>query len=102
MSLYDEEDLGAPPTEVAVGWSTGVKMMQSQLQAKKVLAKPLAPPSPAMGPPKSIHSSFSPALNKPRTFTAPVLAPVIDLKSKKPLDPEASKSFSKSVIITLN
>jgi hypothetical protein len=78
MSLYDDEDLGAPPTDVAVGWSRGVKLMQSQLQAKK--AKP-------MGPPKSATSvNLMPTLNKPRTSSGPILAPVIDLKSKKTLD----------------
>ena len=73
MSLYDDEDLGAPLPEVAKGWSTGIKMMQSHLQAKK-----LTPTS--MGPPKS---GFKDPITKHRTFSAPVLAPVIDLKSKK-------------------
>ena len=73
MSLYDDEDLKAPLTEVAKGWSTGIKMMQSHLQAKK-----LAPSS--MGPPKS---GFKDPITRNRTFSAPVLAPVIDLKSKK-------------------
>jgi len=75
MSLYDDEDLGAPPTELAVGWSSGLKMMQSQ-------KKPLTP-NPR-GPQKS---TFTPTLNKPRsTFTSPKLAPVIDLKSKRPIE----------------
>ena len=73
MSLYDDEDLKAPLTEVAKGWSTGIKMMQSHLQAKK-----LAPSS--MGPPKS---GFKDPITRNRTLSAPVLAPVIDLKSKK-------------------
>ena len=85
MSLYDDEDIGAPPTDVAVGWSTGVKLMQSQLQAKKAAkAKPLAPP--IMGPPKTSAPNFAPSLNKLRTFTTPTLAPVIDLKSKKTIE----------------
>ena len=29
MSLYDDEDLKAPLTEVAKGWSTGIKIMQT-------------------------------------------------------------------------
>ena len=86
MSLYDDEDLGAPLTEVAKGWSTGIKMMQSHLQAKK-----LAPTS--MGPPKS---GFKDPITKHRTFSAPVLAPVIDLKSKKHIvDDPLTKSESR-------
>lgn len=98
MSLYDEEDLGAPPTEVAMGWSSGLKMMQSQLQAKKV-KQTLAPTS--MGPPKTGSAPTFAAVNKHRTFSTPVLAPVIDLKSKKsiveePLPMAATKTqFSK-------
>jgi len=90
MSLYDDEDLGAPLPEVAKGWSTGIKMMQSHLQAKK-----LTPTS--MGPPKS---GFKDPITKHRTFSAPVLAPVIDLKSKKhivddPLTKSESRGSSK-------
>lgn len=96
MSLYDEEDLGAPPTEVAVGWSTGAKLMQSQLQAKKALSKPMvASPAPTMGPPRTMTPTFTPNLNKPRTFSTPTLAPVIDLKSKKPMVDDGRPSFSK-------
>ena len=80
MSLYDDEDLGAPPTEVAVGWSTGAKMMQSQLQVKK----------PKMGPPKSNLSSSLTTANKSRLSSTPILAPVIDLKSRKYME-ESSK-----------
>ena len=80
MSLYDDEDLGAPPTEVAVGWSTGAKMMQSQLQVKK----------PKMGPPKSNLSSSLITANKSRLSSTPILAPVIDLKSRKYME-ESSK-----------
>jgi hypothetical protein len=32
MSLYEDEELGAPPAAVAVGWSKGVKLMQSHIQ----------------------------------------------------------------------
>ena len=86
MSLYDDEDLKAPLTEVAKGWSTGIKMMQSHLQAKK-----LAPSS--MGPPKS---GFKDPITRNRTFSAPVLAPVIDLKSKKHIvDDPLTKSDSR-------
>ena len=86
MSLYDDEDLGAPLPEVAKGWSTGIKMMQSHLQAKK-----LTPTS--MGPPKS---GFKDPITKHRTFSAPVLAPVIDLKSKKHIvDDPLTKSESR-------
>ena len=81
MSLYDDDDLGAPPTEVAMGWSSGLKMMQSTLQAKKV--KQTLAPTP-MGPPKSGSAPTFAAINKHRTFSTPVLAPVIDLKTKKP------------------
>ena len=76
MSLYDDEDLGAPPSEVAMGWSTGIKMMASKFTAKK-----LAPTT--MGPPKSGSAPTFPSANKHSTFSKPVLAPVIDLKSKR-------------------
>jgi hypothetical protein len=90
MSLYDDEDLKAPLTEVAKGWSTGIKMMQSHLQAKK-----LAPSS--MGPPKS---GFKDPITRNRTLSAPVLAPVIDLKSKKHIvDDPLTKSESRVCFI---
>ena len=92
MSLYDEEDLGAPPTEVAMGWSTGIKMMQSQLQAKKV-KQSLAPPS--MGPPKGASAPTF-AINKHRNISTPVLAPVIDLKSKKSIIEDSLPSMTAS------
>ena len=92
MSLYDEEDLGAPPTEVAMGWSTGIKMMQSQLQAKKV-KQSLAPPS--MGPPKGASAPIF-AINKHRNISTPVLAPVIDLKSKKSIIEDSLPSMTAS------
>lgn len=87
MSLYDDEDLGAPPSGLASGWSSGIKMMQK---------KPLTL-TPNMGPPKSSTPTFTPTLNKNRsTFSAPKLAPVIDLKSKKPIEESRHKSFQKS------
>ena len=87
MSLYDDEDLGAPSTEVAVGWSSGVKLMQSQLQAKKASSKPILN---QMGPPRPNVPNYSPSMNKNRTFSTPVLAPVIDLKSKKPINEDSN------------
>lgn len=95
MSLYDDEDLGAPQNEVAVGWSTGIKLMQSQLQAKKAAAATKPSLAPPMGPPKSVPNMI-PMLNKPRTSSAPILAPVIDLKSKKAIvDSESPSSMGK-------
>merc|ERR1711972_1082901 len=79
MSLYDDDDLGAPPTEVAMGWSSGLKMMQSTLQAKKVKQTLQAPSS--MGPPKTGSAPTFAAINKHRTFSTPILAPVIDLET---------------------
>ena len=77
MSLYDEEDLGAPPSEVATGWSSGLKMMQSQLQVKKPRS---------MAPPRGSTPNFATPMGKSRTFSTPILAPVIDLKSKRPME----------------
>jgi len=59
-----------------MGWSTGIKMMASKFTAKK-----LAPTT--MGPPKSGSAPTFPSANKHSTFSKPVLAPVIDLKSKR-------------------
>ena len=73
MSLYEDEELGAPPASVALGWSKGVKLMQSHIQLKKAAAKTIPdnhPGAPSVGPTKS-----RPA--------AQVLAPVIVLKSKQ-------------------
>ena len=89
MSLYDDEDLGAPPTEVAVGWSTGVKLMQSQLQVKK----PKSMASNPMGPPISNSPNLMPNLKRPKSST-PILAPVIDLKTKKPLEDTLSPKYN--------
>lgn len=73
MSLYDDEELGAPATDVAVGWSRGVQLMQSQMQLKQ--SKPGHNPN-STPTPSGYHA-------KPRTSSGPVLAPVIDLKSKR-------------------
>lgn len=65
--------------------------MQSQLQVKK--PKSMA----SMGPPVSNSQSLMPNLKKPRS-SAPILAPVIDLKTKKPLEETSSpkSSYNKS------
>ena len=73
MSLYEDEELGAPPATVAVGWSKGVKLMQSHIQLKKAAAKTIPDIHPG--------SSLTTSLAKPRPV-GQVLAPVIDLKSK--------------------
>merc|ERR1739844_252938 len=87
-----------------MGWSSGLKMMQSTLQAKKVAKKLETLQSPSsMGPPKIGSAPTFAAINKHRTFSSPILAPVIDLKSKKsavlveePLPTSATKTqFSK-------
>jgi len=71
MSLYEDEELGPPSAEVEVGWAKGVKLMQSHIQLKKASSKTIT----------ESHSGLVPA-NKPK-FVAPILAPVIDLKSKQ-------------------
>jgi splicing factor 45 len=35
MSLYDDLDVKARTTENVSGWSSGIKLLQSQLQLKK-------------------------------------------------------------------
>jgi hypothetical protein len=79
MSLYEDEELGAPPAAVAVGWSKGVKLMQSHIQLKKAAAKtiPDIHPGSLMGP------------AKPRPV-AQVLAPVIDLKTKQKVSDDSN------------
>ena len=89
MSLYEDEDLGATPTEVAVGWSRGVQLMQSQMQLKKAAAKTTSNLVPGSAG-SSSTSSFKPKQ------AAPILAPVINLKSKnKSEDPVPSFGGSK-------
>ena len=93
MSLYDDEELGAPPTatDVAAGWSKGINLMQSQMQLKKAVKKP---PAPSMIPMTggSSGSAYG-SVNKGR----PVLAPVIDLKSSKRNDDNNSSHLKQSV-----
>jgi len=62
MSLYDDLDPGKQKSEQVSGWSSGIKLFQSQMQLKKA----------AQTQPK-------------REFArrAQALAPVIDLKSKR-------------------
>nr|CAD7453899.1 unnamed protein product [Timema tahoe] len=67
MSLYDDMDVGSKQkTEQVVGWSSGIKLLQSQLQLKKAV-------------------QTQPRKDAMRKSGA-TLAPVIDLKSKKEED----------------
>jgi len=82
MSLYEDEELGPPASDVAVGWAKGVKLLQSHIQLKKASAKTIT----------ESHSGLVPA-PKARS-NAPVLAPVIDLKSKQRHTEDSSKATS--------
>ncbi|XP_028144116.1 splicing factor 45 [Diabrotica virgifera virgifera] len=72
MSLYDDYDVKTTATEKVQGWSSGIKLLQSQLQLKKA----------TVTQPKrdQLRKSVS-------------LAPVIDLKSKR--DDDELKSLAK-------
>jgi hypothetical protein len=72
MSLYEDEELGAAPAAVAVGWSKGVKLMQSHIQLKKAAAKTI----PDIHPGSNLGQAKARPVNQ-------VLAPVIDLKTKQ-------------------
>ncbi|XP_059053009.1 splicing factor 45 [Achroia grisella] len=72
MSLYDDLDTKARTTEKVAGWSSGIKLLQSQLQLKKA----------AVTQPKRE------ALRR----SAQVLTPVIDLKSKQKDDDESNSN----------
>ncbi|EFA03164.1 splicing factor 45 [Tribolium castaneum] len=61
MSLYDDLDVKARATEKVSGWSSGIKLLQSQLQLKKATVT-------------------QPKREQQRKVS---LAPVIDLKSKR-------------------
>ncbi|XP_044268303.1 splicing factor 45 [Tribolium madens] len=61
MSLYDDLDVKARATEKVSGWSSGIKLLQSQLQLKKA-------------------TITQPKREQQRKVS---LAPVIDLKSKR-------------------
>ncbi|CAH0695163.1 unnamed protein product [Spodoptera exigua] len=77
MSLYDDLDtIKARTTEKVAGWSSGIKLLQSQLQLKKA----------AVTQPKRE------ALRR----TTQVLTPVIDLKSKQKDDDESNSNSPKS------
>ncbi|KAG6457718.1 hypothetical protein O3G_MSEX010464 [Manduca sexta] len=76
MSLYDDLDtIKARTTEKVAGWSSGIKLLQSQLQLKKA----------AVTQPKRE------ALRR----STQVLTPVIDLKSKQKDDDESNSNSPK-------
>ncbi|KAB0798004.1 hypothetical protein PPYR_08997 [Photinus pyralis] len=64
MSLYDDVDVKTRPTDNVSGWSSGIKLLQSQLQLKRATVT-------------------QPKRDQSRKAS---LAPVIDLKSKKDED----------------
>lgn len=64
MSLYDDFDVKTRPTDNVSGWSSGIKLLQSQLQLKRATVT-------------------QPKRDQTRKAS---LAPVIDLKSKKDED----------------
>ncbi|XP_075971956.1 splicing factor 45 [Anticarsia gemmatalis] len=87
MSLYDDLDtIKARTTEKVAGWSSGIKLLQSQLQLKKA----------AVTQPKRE------ALRR----STQVLTPVIDLKSKQKDDDESNsnspKQSGKTLTASLN
>ncbi|XP_018319487.1 splicing factor 45 [Agrilus planipennis] len=73
MSLYDDYDVKTQSTEKVSGWSSGIKLLQSQLQLKKATVT-------------------QPKRDQQRKAS---LAPVIDLKSKRDED----EIFSNTVTI---
>lgn len=88
MALYDDLDSKQGPDKVA-GWSSGIKLLQTQLQAKKA-TQPIIPPKSTLR--KQVH-----------------LTPVVNLKSKREnvdlfgLPSSSSTSFvdkSKQVTVT--
>ncbi|KAK3908688.1 Splicing factor 45 [Frankliniella fusca] len=64
MSLYDDVDAIKQKNDQVAGWSSGIKLFQSQLQLKKA-------------------TQTQPKRDITRKLGAPVLPPVIDLKTKK-------------------
>ncbi|CAB3239929.1 unnamed protein product [Arctia plantaginis] len=81
MSLYDDLDtIKARTTEKVAGWSSGIKLLQSQLQLKKA----------AVTQPKRE------ALRR----STQVLTPVIDLKSKQKEDDESNSPKQQEKTLT--
>ncbi|GJQ69684.1 putative nucleic acid binding protein [Trypoxylus dichotomus] len=79
MSLYDDFDVKTRATENVQGWSSGIKLLQSQLQLKKAAVT-------------------QPKREQQRKVSLP---PVIDLKSKKDDDdiyPNLNTGYSKTKI----
>ncbi|RZF48542.1 hypothetical protein LSTR_LSTR011157 [Laodelphax striatellus] len=74
MSLYDDFDAIKQKSDQVAGWSSGIKLFQSQLQLKKA-------------------SQTQPRREQTRKTTT--LAPVIDLKSKRDDDDGPSLFFTK-------
>lgn len=82
MSLYDDEDIGGPST--VSSWSRGAQLMQSQMQLKKAVKVAQTSNN------ANTSGTFGPLNNSGLPFNGshkskpglPVLAPVIDLKSK--------------------
>lgn len=62
MSLYDDVDTLRQKSDEVAGWSSGIKLFQSQLQAKK---------------------AASSIKREPNSKKASVLAPVFDLNTKR-------------------
>ncbi|KAJ8951099.1 hypothetical protein NQ318_003797 [Aromia moschata] len=75
MSLYDDYDVKTTATEKVQGWSSSIKLLQSQLQLKKATVT-------------------QPKREQQRKVS---LAPVIDLKSKRE-DDDIYSSFAKTVV----
>lgn len=83
MSLYDDLDVKAKATENVSGWSSGIKLLQSQLQLKKATVTQV----------------------KREQQRKASLAPVIDLKSKRDDDdiyPGYTKKKSETNLPTLS
>lgn len=78
MSLYDDLEPSKQRAEQVAGWSSGIKLFQSQMQLKKA----------AQTQPKREHNRR----------TAAVMTPVIDLKTKKDEEEFNNSSYSTKVI----
>lgn len=105
MSLYDDVDAIKQKNDPVAGWSSGIKLFQSQLQLKKAAQTQVTAPRSCLSSfiqhfestcyckmekkfflfecHASFNSFFQPKRDQTRRIGGSVLPPVIDLKSKK-------------------
>lgn len=99
MSLYDDFDSFKQKSDHVAGWSSGIKLFQSQMQLKKAAQTQVVfHVVLELSVISSIHPSV--VLQKREPVRKTTLAPVFDLKNKKENDASNSPLLVQSVQTT--